>query len=135
MARRWRVFPGEASQLRLVRRWLASFLPEGPARDDVFSVATELASNAVRHTGSGQGGTFAVEVSWHHDEIRVAVTDSGAPQGPVLIGDIDGESGRGLLLVSALAIRAGVDGDRRGRRVWADLAWTGGGSGPHRRCV
>lgn len=37
---------------------LASVLPECPARDDVISVATELASNAILHTASGNRGWF-----------------------------------------------------------------------------
>ena len=32
---RWRrAFPGEERQLSLLRRWIASLLPECPARDD-----------------------------------------------------------------------------------------------------
>ncbi len=42
------VFEGKKRQLGVMRRWLASVLPECPARDDVISVATELASNAKR---------------------------------------------------------------------------------------
>jgi histidine kinase-like protein len=122
-ARWWRIFPGEAAQLRLLRRWIAAFLPDGPARDDVVSVATELASNAVRHTASGGDGYFAVEICCRADVIRVAVADSGAPTGPRLVADADSEDGRGLLLVQALAIRTGVAGDYRSRLVWADLPW------------
>jgi hypothetical protein len=33
------------------------------------------------------------------------------------------ESGRGLRLVRALALRAGMCGDERGRLVWADVRW------------
>jgi signal transduction histidine kinase len=121
----WRIFPGEAVQLRLLRRWIAAFLPEGPARDDVASVATELASNAVRHTASGVDGYFAVEICCRDDVIRVAVADSGAPTGPRLVPETGGENGRGLVLVRALAIRTGVAGDYRSRLVWADLSWPG----------
>src|SRR5262249_2007793 len=56
---RWRqVFAGEESELTDLRRWLGMLLPEGPSRDDVISVATELASNAIKHTASGRGGWF-----------------------------------------------------------------------------
>ena len=124
-ARWWRIFPGEPAQLRLLRRWIATFLPEGPARDDVASVATELASNAVRHTASGKDGHFAVEICCRAEVIRVAVADSGAPTGPRLVVSSDSEDGRGLLLVQALAIRTGVAGDNRSRLVWAELPWPG----------
>ena len=80
---RWRrVFPGEGSQLGVLRRWLASLLPECPERDDVTCVATELGTNAVRHTASGRGGWFAAEITWHRVVVRVAVADCGAPSGP-----------------------------------------------------
>ncbi len=36
------------------------------------------------------------------------------------------EDGRGLRLVAALATRAGVVGDHRGRLVWADVRWADG---------
>jgi serine/threonine-protein kinase RsbW len=126
LLRQWRIFPGEARQLSALRRWLTSFLPDCDARDDLVSVATELASNAVRHTRSGQGGHFAVEVSWYAGWIRLAVTDGGAPEGPKLITDPAGEHGRGLLLVRELAASTGVHGDRRSRRVWADVAFETG---------
>jgi anti-sigma regulatory factor (Ser/Thr protein kinase) len=119
--RQWRVFPGEASQLSVLRRWLTSFLPDCGSRDDLVSVATELASNAIRHTRSGQGGQFAVGITWYQDRMRVAVTDGGAQAGPKLITDPEGEHGRGLLLVRALATRTGVNGDQRSRLVWADV--------------
>ena len=119
--RQWRIFPGQAARLSAVRRWLTEFLPDCNARDDVISVATELASNAICHTRSGQGGYFAVEVSWYSGRIRLAVTDGGAKEGPRLITDPDGEHGRGLLLVRGLSTTTGVLGDQRSRLVWADV--------------
>jgi hypothetical protein len=77
---RWRqVLRGEAGQLRVLRRWLVSMLPDCPARDDVISVATELASNALRHTASGRGGWFAVEITRYPSVIRIAVAGQGGP--------------------------------------------------------
>jgi hypothetical protein len=119
------VFPGEQRQLGLLRRWLASLLPECASRDDVVGVATELASNALLHTASGRGGTFGVEIAAEWSVVRVAITDGGSPAGPRLIDDPDGEHGRGLLLVHGLSVRTGVTGDQRGRIVWADVAWQG----------
>jgi hypothetical protein len=124
MVLRWRqVFRGEERQLGLMRRWLASLLPECEARDDVISVATELGSNAIGHTASGRGGWFAVELTWHQSMVQVAVADCGGPGEPRVIDDPDGEQGRGLLLVRALSARTGFVGDHRGRLVWAQIAW------------
>ena len=126
---RWRrVFPGEERQLGEVRRWLASLLPDCPARDDAASVATELGANAVRHTATGRGGWFAVEVTWHRPVVRVAVADCGAPGGPRMIDKPAGEHGRGLLMVHGLSVRTGVCGDHRGRLVWADVPWGDAGA-------
>jgi hypothetical protein len=122
---RQRVFEGEERELGVMRRWLTSVLPECPARDDVISVATELGSNALRHTASGAGGWFAVEVTWQEPVVRIGVTDGGGPSEPRVIDDPDGEHGRGLLLVQGLSLRTGVIGDRHGRLVWAEVAWDG----------
>lgn len=123
---RWRrVFPGEERQLRILRRWLASLLGESSARDDLATVATELASNTIRHTASGRGGWFAVEIAWHDPVMRVTVADSGASTEPQVIEDPTAEHGRGLLLVRGLSLRTGVCGDQRGRLVWADVRWDG----------
>jgi len=129
-ALRWRqVFQGEERQLAVLRRWLASMLPDCPARDDVISVATELGSNALRHTASGRSGLFAVEVTWHESVVRVAVADGGGPTEPHVIEDPAAEHGRGLLVVRGLSARTGVAGDHRGRLVWADVAWDGSSAG------
>jgi hypothetical protein len=123
---RWRrVFPGDERQLGVLRRWLASVLPECPARDGIISVATELGSNALLHTASGHGGLFAVEITWSGSVVRVAVADGGSPAEPHVIDDPAAEHGRGLLLVRGLSARTGVTSDHRGRLVWADVAWDG----------
>ena len=127
---RWRrVFPGEERQLSVLRRWLESLLPDCAARGDVASVATEMGTNAIRHTASGQGGWFAVEITWHQPAVRVAVADRGSPGEPRVIDDPAGEHGRGLLLVQGLSVRTGgVCGDHRGRLVWADIPWSAAAS-------
>ncbi len=153
-ALRWRrVFPGQEAELRRVRYWLAELLPSGPAREDVVTVAIELAANAVRHTASADHGFFAVELTWRMRPVtvRVAVADGGArtaphltpgtdPLGPGPLGlealglgpltadqlssDQLSEHGRGLRVVRALAARTGACGDHRGRLVWAEISWS-----------
>jgi histidine kinase-like protein len=120
-----RVFPGRECQLGILRRWLASLLPACTARDDLAIVATELGSNAIRHTASGRGGSFAVEITWYGVTARIAVADSGGPTEPRLIENPTAEHGRGLLLVHGLSVRRGVCGDHRGRLIWADVLWNG----------
>jgi anti-sigma regulatory factor (Ser/Thr protein kinase) len=79
------VIRGEEREVRTVRRWIAGLLPDCASRDDVITVAVELATNAVKFTASGRGGAdgwFAIELTWHAAAVRVAVADGGAPQGP-----------------------------------------------------
>ena len=155
---RWRrVFPGQEAELRRIRSWLAELLPSDPAREDVVTVAIELAANAVRHTASGAHGFFAVELTWQVRPVtvRVAVADGGAPTGPHLepgtdplgpgplgigspgVGSLSldqlgsdqlSEHGRGLRVVRALAERTGACGDHRGRLVWAEIRWNADGA-------
>ena len=113
---RWRqVFPGHERELSNMRRWLSLLLPDCPARDNVLSVATELGSNAIQHTASGQGGSFTVEITWRPSTAQVAVADFGSPAEPHVIDEPAGERGRGLLLVRGLSVRTGHTGDQRGR--------------------
>jgi hypothetical protein len=82
---RWRrVFPGQEGELRQVRYWLTELLPDCPARSDVLTVTIELAANAMRHSASGLGGFFAVELSWlaNPATVRIAVADAGGLRGP-----------------------------------------------------
>src|SRR5260370_14034143 len=126
---RWqRMFPGNERQLAVLRQWLAGLLPQCAAREDVVSVAVELATNAVKFTSSGRGGWFAVEITWSGPVVRVAIADGGGPPGAQLIEDQDAEHGRGLLMVRARSVRTGVSGDQRGRIVWAETSWRGEGA-------
>lgn len=121
-----RSFPGEARQVSEMRQWLRSFLPECPAQDDVLYVACELATNAVQHTRSGQGGWFGVEVIVRACQaIRVTVADRGGPGEPRIVDEPQCEHGRGLHVVRALSARDGYSGDNSGRQVWAEIPWQG----------
>src|ERR1700761_3723101 len=114
-----RIFPGRADQLWFLRQWLTARWPDCTALADVLSVATELASNAIKHTRSGQNGTFEVEIIHAQKTVRVTVVDAGAEGAPRIIDDPDGETGRGLLLVSALSVDTGISGNCDGRSIWA----------------
>ena len=122
---RWyRLFRGQESELRPLRRWLTSLLPDRHTRDDLISVAVELGTNAIQHTSSGQGGWFTVGVAHRGAMTRIDVTDEGAPSGPQITDDPMSDCGRGLIIVRALSESCGVRGDARGRTVWAEVAWT-----------
>ncbi|WP_256462773.1 ATP-binding protein [Streptomyces sp. ICN903] len=101
-------------------------------RDDAQLVVSELFTNAVRHTDSEK---VDCELRVTGVRLRLAVTDQGfGPArhtgGPAGLcpetGRAEGENGRGLLLVSALAeawgVRPGAGG--RGHTVWAELGFS-----------
>jgi len=128
--RRVRVFPGEPGQVPAARAFVAAALAGCPARETLSACVSELAANAVAHTASGIGGTFAVEVSRPAEGVAVvAVTDLGGPDEPAIRpGDARNEfaeNGRGLALVAACSSRWGYRdvSDGKGRTVWAEATW------------
>jgi anti-sigma regulatory factor (Ser/Thr protein kinase) len=97
--------------------------------DDAQLLVSELFTNAVRHTASQK---VSCELWLVGRRLCLEVTDQGGgphPKEPRAnkVVDADGESGRGLLLVSVLAddwgIRPGTlcSGPSRGHAVWAEL--------------
>jgi serine/threonine-protein kinase RsbW len=122
----WRmVFPGQVDQPRQVRRELANVLRAHQDLADILLVASELCTNAVVHTRSGQpGGTFNVEVAAIGVEsLMLAVTDEGASTRPRLLAPVPTDTHfRGLQVVQGLSRDCGVGGDAQGRTVWALFA-------------
>src|SRR6266568_2885321 len=55
-------FPGAAEHVGRVRQWLRTSLGACPAADDAVLLASELVTNALEHSISGQDGTFTVTV-------------------------------------------------------------------------
>lgn len=100
------VFAGRSDQVRAVRAFVREALADHPAVGDAVLVASELATNAVRHTLSGlEGGSFIVrlaKVSATH--AAVLVTDQGSSEAPLVrAASDDEESGRGLAVVKSVS--------------------------------
>ncbi|MET9731309.1 ATP-binding protein [Streptomyces sp. NPDC006458] len=106
------------ARLLTVDRLRAWGLPSDPAAH----IVAELAANAVTH-GRVRGRGFGLTVHVVGETLRVEVTDTRgdclpSPQHP----SEEGESGRGLLLVEALADRWGVSqGPSPRKTVWAEI--------------
>lgn len=121
--------PGRAENVRQARHFISGLLGRDWLRlDDVLTLASEVVSNAVRHTRSGDGGHFEVTVATctAGSRVRIEVTDQGGPSVP-RPGAADGDpslftGGRGLMIVDVLADRWGHDGDERGRVVWFEVS-------------
>jgi len=123
-------FPGEAAAVGAARQFVAGVLGrDWPGLDDVLLMVSEVASNAVRHTASGDGGGwFDVLVSLTGQTARVEIADRGSSSEPSIPddhGDRPGTAvltgGRGLRIVDALADRWGHGGDELGRVVWFEI--------------
>ncbi len=86
---------------------------------DVEVMVSELVTNAILH--SPGPGVLTLRIG--SDSLRVEVTDAGGGAGPKLRRPDPSEtSGRGLLLVDALANAWGVQHSDAGRTVWFELA-------------
>lgn len=92
--------------------------------DKAALIVAELAANAVLH-GRVPGRDMALRVTSDGGMIRVELADArgerlpGLPSAPP---DGDADTGRGLLLVDALATRWGVDTEPGpGKTVWAEI--------------
>ena len=85
---RRRVFPGRPDQVRHARRFVERALDGCPVTDTAVLLTSELASNAVQHTATRDGGSFEVIACRALAAAAVAViddgaaTDAGATRGP-----------------------------------------------------
>jgi anti-sigma regulatory factor (Ser/Thr protein kinase) len=107
--------------IRVVRRFLACTLRawgEDALVPNGELVLSELATNAIRHARS----PFRVVISRPTGAVRVSVEDIGGGLPREIGQSMDGVSGRGIALVSALAERWGVDSGADGKTVWVELA-------------
>jgi anti-sigma regulatory factor (Ser/Thr protein kinase) len=119
-----RTFPGSPDQVARVREFVRLLLGPLPVVDEAVLLASELATNAVIHTASGQGGAFDVAVSRYPSAIRIEVHDAGSHQVPMpRPWDHLTEEGRGLGLVSLIADSWGHSEDTDGRSVLFELCW------------
>lgn len=113
------VFRGDPGGVRAMREWLTARIAGHSRADDIELVATELASNATRHTAS-KGWLFVVAVE-RGAGTRVTVEDLGSAETEPVMGNagVDDMHGHGLALVAELSDSWGCHGDHTGRDVWA----------------
>jgi serine/threonine-protein kinase RsbW len=115
-------FPGNPESVRAARRFVATETAGHPCLDDALLVISELATNAVRHTRSGQGGSYDVLVTVAAASVRIEVMDQGGGNMPCLRLDRGvAENGRGLAIVADLATEWGHQTTDAGTRVQAVL--------------
>ena len=92
-----RRFPGRPDQVSRARAFVREMLVGCSQIDEAALLTSELCTNALKHTGSGHGGTFEVTIYHSPGSLRIEVRDDGsvstpAPQEPGSCA----EDGRGL---------------------------------------
>ncbi|MGH3361176.1 MAG: ATP-binding protein, partial [Nocardioides sp.] len=115
-----RSFAADARSVAQARRFARLQLEEWGAaelRDSAALAVSELVTNAVVHTGT----TTTVDLRLDAHSLRVEVEDQhparALPTGLALPSD-ESESGRGLLITSALASSWGIEYTPQSKRVW-----------------
>jgi len=119
-----RVFPGRPDQVARARTFLKTHCGPCPVLDEAVLLTSELCTNAVRHSASGDGGSFEVAIHRGPNSLRVEVHDDGANGIPVA-RDFEelAENGRGLEIVALVATGWGQRSDEHGRSVFFELRW------------
>lgn len=109
-----RRFPCALESVAAIRRFVTRSLRREPEARIAVLLASELAANGIVHAGSD----IVVTVVGGLDATYVAVYDTG-PGAPRLMDPTpDTASGRGILLVDALADAWGVQTHDGGKSVW-----------------
>lgn len=113
--------PPAARSVPLARRWVADQLVDGPASDLVDAaelLTTEVVTNAVLHAGT----ILTVTLTTTASGVRVSVADgSGVPVVRRPPPSPTATTGRGALLLDALAARWGSTMSPDGKAVWFEL--------------
>jgi anti-sigma regulatory factor (Ser/Thr protein kinase) len=116
--------PARPQLVAAVRRLVAGLLDDCPRADDAVLVASEYASNALRHSASRDGGVIRLVVEQGDGWARLQLTDAGqaATAYPVERDDAD-EYGRGLMIVDAVADKWGHTRELDESVHWAEFTW------------
>jgi anti-sigma regulatory factor (Ser/Thr protein kinase) len=105
-----------AREARSVVRGALPKVPE-PIRDLAVLLTNELVTNAIIH-GAGKIGLALDRFPGH---LHIEVSDMGAARPVLRAPDVESESGRGVVIVDALASAWGVRHTDNGKSVWFDL--------------
>jgi anti-sigma regulatory factor (Ser/Thr protein kinase) len=111
--------PGTPASVSVARRLVRDALPGCPRADGLVLAVSELATNGIAHSASGQGGTFTVRVHAAIGWARVEITDDGPAAGPPTR-----RNGWGLPIVAGVTDRSGAIVRPDGQRTaWAEVTW------------
>jgi len=113
-------FEADVGTVPLAREFVRRWLHESGADhvlDEASLIVTELATNAVMHADS----PYEVRLSRSNGVVRIEVSDddAGTPE-PQPFSAV-AESGRGIVIVSAISASWGIDTQPDGKVTWAEL--------------
>jgi serine/threonine-protein kinase RsbW len=110
---------------RRVRRALSKLDGIGWRLGDAMLVATELVTNALRHSACREHESIEVRVHQTEERLLISVQDPGKSGKVAKVRPPDlGQGGVGLWVVEQLSRRWGAE-RHDGYRVWAELALAG----------
>ncbi|GHE27822.1 ATP-binding protein [Streptomyces capitiformicae] len=115
-------FAAAPAEVRLLRRAAAAQLAQWglpAAADEAELVVTELATNVVRHVGEGASATLVLER--RGERLRVEVHDKSRTVPTLRSAGCDEEFGRGLHLLTSLAVDWGTVLTAMGKAVWCEV--------------
>ncbi|MFD0890108.1 ATP-binding protein [Streptosporangium algeriense] len=114
---------GSPDQVGRARKLISAALGrDNPLHDDCVLLTSEIATNAVVHSRSGDGGMFTVTVTHWAGGVRVSVRDDGSAEVPCLCHTpADATGGRGLPLLEALSHSWGFTREAGTNLVWFEL--------------
>jgi serine phosphatase RsbU (regulator of sigma subunit)/anti-sigma regulatory factor (Ser/Thr protein kinase) len=118
----WTDVQGDLADAGRARRFVEGLLEregiDAVLLDDAVLCASEAVTNALRHAG----GLRAIRVAVGQTVLRVEVEDDEPGDLEVRHPDLDSTSGRGLLIIDAVAHRWGVEPtEGGGKAVWFEL--------------
>ena len=119
---------GAPSVVPRIRHWiqeaLVGFSDDVRARMEV--IASEYATNCVRHSTAADGGTMHLRLIADSGKIRLEVRDNGPRQTApdVWSPEEAADFGRGLFIVEQLADDMGDEVSPEGRLAWAEVKIT-----------
>ena len=113
---------------RVLAERLSAAIPAS-VLDDLQLLVTEIVANSVRHGGVGEDGEIDLRVDVADGRVRVEMRDTGIQVDPHLrTPDLGGGGGFGMLLVSRMSERWGVEHEPN-VVMWFELA-LGGAEAP-----
>ena len=119
-------FSPDPGSVVAARKFVASCLTDWGSDEQaevVMLLTSEAVTNAVVHGGPHEPSSrIGVEVFSDDRAARIEVSDAGAGQPQLRVGDPQSTSGRGLFLIDALAQEWGVIRSESRKVVWFEVS-------------